>query len=175
LKGNGPKDLEDLSVLLAAKMVRLAGLAANDAEATRMVRKALGSGAGLDQFRQVIERQEGDSRVVDDTAVLPESVEGAYISGDRGGFVTSVDAEMVGRAAMRLGAGRERAEDGVDHAVGFVLLVQPGSPVEPDRPLFKVHYRDESTLPDALQLMREAIQIADAPPEKQPLVLEVIA
>ncbi len=174
LKGNGPKDLEDLSVLLAAKMVRLAGLAANDAEAERMVRKALRSGAGLEKFRQIIERQGGDPRVIDDPSTLPESGAGAFVGADRTGFVAAVDADLIGRAAMRLGAGRERAEDGVDHAVGIVLLVQRGSPVDPDRPLFKVHYRDESRLPGALELMHEAIQIADAPPEKQPLVLEVI-
>src|SRR5581483_4670989 len=133
LKGNGPKDLEDLSVLLAAKMVRLAGLAPHDAEAERMVRKALRSGAGLEKFRQIIERQGGDPRVIDDPSTLPESGAAAFVGADRTGFVAAVDADLIGRAAMRLGAGRERAEDGVDHAVGIVLLVQRGSPVDPDR------------------------------------------
>jgi pyrimidine-nucleoside phosphorylase len=175
LKGNGPKDLEDLSVLLAARMVRLAGLAANDAQAERAVRNALRSGAGLEKFRQIIERQGGDPRVIDDPSRLPSTREAAYITGDRRGFVAAVDAELVGRAAMKLGAGRERAEDAVDHAVGVVVLVRPGAAVEPDRPLFQVHYRDEAKLAEALPLLHQAVQIADAPPEPQPLVLETIA
>src|SRR5207247_1660713 len=71
LKGRGPKDLTDLSVLLAARMVKLAGLAADDAEAETKVRAALDSGAGLEVFRKCIEQQGGDPRVVDDSRRLP--------------------------------------------------------------------------------------------------------
>jgi pyrimidine-nucleoside phosphorylase len=175
LKGNGPKDLEDLSVLLAARMVRLAGLAADDAQAERAVRNALRSGAGLEKFRRIIERQGGDPRVIDDASRLPSTREAAYITSDRRGFVAAVDAELVGRAAMKLGTGRERAEDAVDHAVGIIVLVRPGAAVEPDRPLFQVHYRDETKLAAALPLLGQAVRIAGAPPEPQPLVLETIA
>src|SRR5207244_1112885 len=71
LKGNGPADLTDLSVLLAAKMVALAGLAATDAEAEAKVRASLASGAGLEVFRRCIEQQGGDPRVIDDYKLLP--------------------------------------------------------------------------------------------------------
>src|SRR4029079_1143319 len=63
LKGRGPKDVEDLSVTLAARMVRLAGIAKTDAEAESRVRPALTSGAGLEKFRQIIERQGGEPRI----------------------------------------------------------------------------------------------------------------
>src|SRR5262249_9726322 len=71
LRGQGPKDLEDLSVLLAARMVRLAVLAGDDAGAERKVRAAITSGAGLDKFRRIIERQGGDPLVVDYPERLP--------------------------------------------------------------------------------------------------------
>ena len=73
LKGRGPKDLEELSVTLAARMVRLAGLAGTNAEAEEKVRSALQSGAGLEKFRRIVEQQGGDPRIVHDYDRLPRS------------------------------------------------------------------------------------------------------
>src|SRR5262249_37038838 len=51
LKGRGPKDLEALSVTLAAWMLCLGGVAATPAEAEAKVRAALTSGRGLAKFQ----------------------------------------------------------------------------------------------------------------------------
>ncbi|HVK09454.1 MAG TPA: thymidine phosphorylase, partial [Gemmataceae bacterium] len=98
LKGNGPKDLEDLSVLLAAKMVRMAGLAADDSAAEVKVRKALNSGAGLEKLRQIIELQGGDPRVLDDYSRLPDVLHLTRLKANRDGVVTEVGAGAVGVA-----------------------------------------------------------------------------
>src|SRR5205814_10150520 len=91
LKGNGPKDLTDLSVRLAARMVKLAGLAADDAEAEKKVRAALDSGAGLEVFRRCIERQGGDPRVIDDYTRLPSFPRRSVMfEAERDGFVTDM-------------------------------------------------------------------------------------
>jgi pyrimidine-nucleoside phosphorylase len=175
LKGNGPKDLEDLSVLLAAKMVRLAGRAADEAEAEARVRKALRSGAGLEKLRQVIEQQGGDPRVIDDYSRLPDVPHLTRLAAERDGIVTEVGAGAVGIAAMLLGAGRERAEDPIDRAVGVVVRAKPGERVSAGDPVFEVRYRDARKLTDALPLLESAFEIGAAPPPPSPLVLEVIA
>jgi pyrimidine-nucleoside phosphorylase len=172
LKGRGPADLTELSVLLAARMVKLAGLVGTDEEAEAKVRAALDSGAGVDVFRQCIEQQGGDPRVIDDDGRLPVSPHGADFAASTGGFIGWLDAERIGMAAMRLGAGRNRAEDRVDHAVGITLLVKPGDFVNPGEPLFILHYRDEATCSEATALLGEAVVFFDAPPRPQPLVLE---
>ena len=179
LKGQGPKDLTDLSVLLAARMVKLAGLAADDAEADRRVRKALDSGAGLEVFRKCIEQQGGDPRVVDDYSRLPTAPRTALltadITSDRPWYVVDLDAEKLGVAAMRLGAGRDRAEDGVDHAVGVVIRTGIGQQLIPGEPVFEVHYRDEAKLKAAAELLHASYRMAESPPAELPLVLEEIA
>jgi pyrimidine-nucleoside phosphorylase len=176
LKGNGPKDLEDLSVLLAAKMVKLAGLAADDRAAEMKVRAALKSGAGLAKFTELVQRQGGvTQRQGEDACETPGGVDTSFVTGGRTGYVTAVDAELVGIAAMRLGAGRERDADSVDHAVGVEVLVKPGARVEPDRPLFKVYHRRDDRLAGALRMLHEAVQVGGKPPEPIPLVLETIA
>jgi pyrimidine-nucleoside phosphorylase len=174
LKGRGPKDLEDQSIKLAARMVRLAGLATTDAEAEAKVRTALTSGAGLEKWRQVVEQQGGNSRIVDDYARLPAVPHRTTITADRSGYVTDLHAERLGIGAMLLGAGRNRAEDKVDHAVGVVIRAYVGELVKAGDTILEVHYRDETTLKAAKPVLREAIKIGDEQPKSTPLILEEI-
>jgi pyrimidine-nucleoside phosphorylase len=175
LKGNGPPDLTELSVLLAARMVKLAGLAADDAEADRTVRGALASGAGLEVFRNCVEEQGGDPRVVDDYTRLPTAPRRMAVVAPRSGYVAEMAAGAVGVACMVLGAGRERAEDAVDHAVGVVCRARPGDRVQAGEVLYDVHYRSTARLLAAVPLLEESVRIADDPPPASPLVLEEIA
>ena len=180
LKGNGAKDLTELCVLLAARMVVLAGLAADDAEATTMVRKALDSGAGLEVFRRCIEQQGGDPKVIDDYSRLPTARFVGLKAGAalRDGYITALDAEKIGVAAMMLGAGRQKAVDEIDHAVGVICLVKLGDQVKAYHPIFELRFN--ASLPDiapAVGILSDAFEIADAPPAKPQVagVLEEIA
>jgi pyrimidine-nucleoside phosphorylase len=170
LKGNGPADLTELSVLLAARMVELAGIP--DAEAK--VRAALASGAGLEVFRKCVAQQGGDPRVIDDYTRLPTAPHTTQIRATRGGVVTAMDAEKVGVASMLLGAGRRRAEDSVDHAVGVIVRASVGEQVWEGDAVFEVLYRDDATLAAALPLLSDALTIGEAPPARAALVLEEI-
>jgi thymidine phosphorylase len=174
LKGNGPAELTELSVLLAARMVEQAGVAADPADAERRVRAALASGAGLEVFRRCVERQGGDPRVIDDYARLPAAPKRAGVAAPRNGFIAAMDAERVGVASMLLGAGRRRAEDGVDHAVGIVVQSAVGEQVRAGAPVFEVHYRDDGSFAAAARLLAASLTIADAPPAPAPTVLEEI-
>lgn len=174
LNGRGPKDLENLSVKLAARMVCLAGLATTDADAEVRVRTALTSGAGLEKWRQVVEQQGGDPRTVDDYSRLPAAPQRFSIDADRTGYVTDLHAERLGIGAMLLGAGRNRAEDKVDHAVGIVIRAHVGEQVKVGDTILEVHYRDESTLKAAMPLLREAINVGEQQPHDTPLVIDEI-
>jgi pyrimidine-nucleoside phosphorylase len=175
LKGNGPPDLTELSVLLAARMVCAAGLAADDAEADRKVRGALDSGAGLEVLRKCIEQQGGDPRVIDDYSRLPRAPRTMEVVAPRGGFVQEMVAGAVGVASMVLGGGRERAEDGIDHAVGVICRAKPGEGVKAGQTIYEVHYRSTTRMLDALPLLEESFTIGDAAPGDSPLVLEEVA
>jgi pyrimidine-nucleoside phosphorylase len=174
LKGRGPKDLETLSVMLAARMVRLAGLAATDKEGEAKIRAALASGRGLEKFRELIAQQGGDPRVVDDYSRLPTAPHRMLFTAERGGYVTELDAELIGSAAMELGAGRDKVEDVIDPAVGFVLQVRRGEQVRAGDALIEVQYRKAGRLETALHLLRQACKIADGPTAAQPLILTTI-
>ena len=173
LKGRGPKDLETLSVILAARMIRLAGLA-GDADAEKQIRDALKSGAGLEKFRQMVVEQGGDPRIIDDYSRLPSAPHRHVLKADHNGFVAQLDAEWIGHGCMVLGAGRAHADDSVDHAVGLTIITAMGERVNKDQPVLEIHYRDEGKLNRALPLLTRAIRIDSSPPVEQALVKEII-
>ena len=172
LRGNGPKDLESLSVALAARMVRLGGLTTSLAEAEVNVRSALTSGHGLEMFRKIIVQQGGDPRVLDETSRLPTAPHQLLLRADRSGTVVDIHAEMVGRASMLLGAGRDRAEDAVDPAVGLIVQSRLGENVKTGDTLAEVHYRSDARLDEALTLLRQAWRIDDGPAPPRSLILD---
>jgi pyrimidine-nucleoside phosphorylase len=170
LKGHGPADLTDLSVLLAARMLVLAGIAPTEADAEQRVRGALMSGAGLDKWRQIIANQGGDPRVVEDHRLLPRAPFRHVIAAPRSGYLTALDAGLVGRAAVALGAGRSRVDEEVDPAVGATLQAKPGARVAAGDPIVVLHYRHERDLGPAVDLVTQAIRIEDEAPAPASLV-----
>jgi pyrimidine-nucleoside phosphorylase len=171
LKGRGPADLIDVSLELTARMLIVGGVASDRADADRRLRDAIASGAGLDRFRQIIEVQGGDPAVVDDYSRLPHVTNRHLVAADRSGFVASLDAELVGRASVALGAGRDRVDDPVDPAVGILVCAKPGDPVRAGDPVLEIQYRDSSRLATAVALAERAVAIGDAPPAARALIV----
>jgi pyrimidine-nucleoside phosphorylase len=174
LKGQGPADLEYLSVRLAARMLVVAGVASADAEAETRVRNAISSGAGVEKFRQIIENQGGDPRVIDDYGRLPSTTGHAYVTAGASGYVSAIEAERVGRAAVALGAGRGKMDDVVDHGVGITVLMPVGQPVQSGDRVLEIQHRDGRGLESALSLLRDAVQVADSPPAPRHLIVDTL-
>jgi pyrimidine-nucleoside phosphorylase len=174
LRGNGPPDLTELATTLAARMVLLAGRAADEPEARRKVRNALSSGAGLEVFRRMVEQQGGDPRIVDESDRLPKVPHVQLLTTDRRGYVATLDAEKIGTAAVLLGAGRQRAGDAVDHAVGVIVRAKPGEMVQAGDTVFEIHDRNASSLRKAVELLNAAYTLSDTPPAAIPPVLESV-
>jgi pyrimidine-nucleoside phosphorylase len=174
LRGEGPADLEALSVALAARMLRQGGVTDTDAAAEARVRDALTSGRGLEKFREIIEEQGGDPRVIDDPSRLPAAPLRRTLTANRSGFVDRLEAEPVGWAAMLLGAGRETAADVIDPSAGVLLRAKRGDRVAVGDALAELHGRDEDRLTAAAEVVRAAYVIADEPPAPPPLIRETI-
>jgi pyrimidine-nucleoside phosphorylase len=174
LKGNGPADLVEVTVDLTARMLVLGGVANDRGAAERRVHDAISGGTGLERFRRIVEHQHGDPRVIDDYRVLPSAPNRHIVGAPRAGFVERIDAGWVGRAAVALGAGRDRLEDPVDAGVGIVLTARPGDRVDAGGPVLELHYRDAAKRDAALALLSPAITIADAPPTGRSPILSVV-
>jgi pyrimidine-nucleoside phosphorylase/thymidine phosphorylase len=174
LQGHGPKDLESLSLELAAWMLHLGGIAPGLEAARTRVRDALASGAGLRKFQEVIGLQGGDPRVGDDTSRLPQARETIELRSEAEGRVAGIACRAVGHAAMLLGAGRETVDSRVDPAVGIVLHKKVGDPVRQGESLMTLHVNDRGRLEEATRLLRQAVRVAREAPPATPLVRLVL-
>jgi pyrimidine-nucleoside phosphorylase len=172
LKGRGPADLEALSVLLAARMLVVAGVSLDEAAAEGRVRAAIASGAGVEKFRQIVEHQGGDPRVVDDYSRLPSAPDVEAVAAPGDGFVAALEAESVGRAAVALGAGRGRLDDVIDHGVGIRVVAPPGTGVRAGDAVVEIRHRNGRGLDTARVLLRQAVRISDAQPAARPIVVD---
>ena len=169
----GAEDLMEVTYALGAEMLLLAKVATDAKEATERLRESIASGAALEKFREIVMAQGGDARVCDDPAgVLPRAKFTIEARASRGGVVAEVDAMAVALGALRLGAGRIKAEDTVDHAVGFTRLAKVGECVAAGDVLGVVHASDEAKLDEARAWLEDAIAIDDSAPAPGPLVVE---
>lgn len=139
LKGNGPKDLEELCLALGAQMVFLAKKANSLEEAQQLLKENLKNGKALDVLRTFIAAQGGDARVVDDYSLLPQAKYDIPVTAKSDGYITNIVADDIGVAAMMLGAGRATKEDVIDLAVGLSVLKKVGQPVSKGDVLVMLH------------------------------------
>jgi pyrimidine-nucleoside phosphorylase len=171
LKGRGPADLVEVSVALTARMLVLGRVADTLAEGEARARVAIASGIGLERFRQIVEQQGGDPRIVDDYHRLPSAPERHIVAAARAGFLMRLDAELVGRASVGLGAGRDRVEDSVDAGVGIMVVAKPGDELAAGDPILELHYRERGRLDQAIALARQAIEMGDRRPAAASLIV----
>ena len=150
LGGGGPADVVELTVALAREMLALAGLPDADVEA------ALKNGRAMDSWRAMISAQGGDP-----DAALPVARETSVVTADRDGILVKQEALPFGVAAWRLGAGRARKEDPVQHAAGIDLHVKPGDTVAKGQPLFTLSADEPARFARALEALEGAWAIGD--------------
>ena len=175
LKGQGPDDLMEVSLELAAEMLLLGGVAASRDEALDRCRTAIADGSALERFRRVVEAQGGDGRVCDEPEnVLPRATCVELVRAERSGYVQSLRAFPVGQASMLLGAGRRTAEDAVDPAAGIILHRTVGDAVTAGEPLAELHFNPPyaAAVPEATAMFQGAVTIGDEPPPPRPLIIE---
>jgi thymidine phosphorylase len=122
----------------------------------------------------MIERQGGDPRVVDDPRRLAQARHSTPVRAERAGHISRIDARLVGRAAVALGAGRETAGAPIDHAAGILITSKPGDRVASGDVVLELLYNDPSRLDLAMHLAREALRIGDEPPASAGIVLDIV-
>jgi thymidine phosphorylase len=164
LAGGGPADVVELTLALAREMLDAAGLTATDPA------KALESGAAMDSWRAMIRAQGGDP-----DAPLPQARETEVVRAETDGVVAAVDAYGIGIAAWRLGAGRARKEDPVSFGAGVLLKVRPGDPVTRGQPLLELRTDEGSRMATARDAAEHAVSVAQAAPDRRPIVIDRIA
>jgi len=157
LNGQGPPDLMEVTLALAAQMLALAGIEADPAA-------AVADGRALAAYRTMVIAQGGDP-----DAPLPQAAHvQSALPAPADGWLTRLDALAVGTAAWRLGAGRARKEDAVSAAAGVICLAKPGDRVREGQPLLELRADDPGRFGPALAALATAVTVSEEPPPPLP-------
>jgi pyrimidine-nucleoside phosphorylase len=168
LNGGGPTDVTELTFALGEVMLELGGI---DGGRERL-QEAIDSGAALRKLKDVAAAHGGDVSVLEDTSRLEQAEQVAVVEAPEDGVVTGCDALTIGLVATRLGAGRERKEDEVDHGVGISLKAKMGNVVSKGDTLAVVHHNDETKWLDQKDKLASAWTIGTEAHHDVNLVIE---
>ncbi|MFD1883921.1 pyrimidine-nucleoside phosphorylase [Paenibacillus wenxiniae] len=160
LKGEGPKDLEELCYALGSQMVYLAGKADSLEDAKAKLQEVIQNGKALEKFKQFLASQGGDASVIDHPERLPQAQYRIELPAKQDGVVAELVADEIGTAAMLLGAGRATKESEIDLAVGLMLNKKVGDAVKAGDSLVTIHANREN-VEDVMEKLYDSIRIAD--------------
>ena len=174
MNGNGPEDTRTLCAELGGAMLTLAGVCQDSSQGRDLCLKALDDGCALKKFRELVNAQGGDARVADEPEqVLPSASHTYAVKAARTGFVSKLDALMIGEGLRALGGGRLRLEDKIDPAVSVELPAKIGDSVAKGTPVLIVHYNADGQLKAALPYLQDCFDVSDSA-EKRKLIIDRI-
>lgn len=166
LKGKGPKDLEELTLEIAAYMLIFGEKATTIKEAKAILRKNIANGSALERFKAMVIAQGGDGNVIDDYSLMPQAKYQIPYVAKANGVISKMTADEVGVASMLLGGGRQKAEDQLDYAVGIELFKKVGDAVNEGEEILMI-YSNREDISDVVSLLDQSITIGEAAEEYQ--------
>jgi pyrimidine-nucleoside phosphorylase len=174
LQGNGPEDFRDHALEVAVYMLTLAERVDNVGEARKLAEDVLASGKAWEKFRELVTAQGGDVSYVDHPEKLPSARYVETVSAPQSGYLSEVNARIVGETSVALGAGREKKGQPIDYAVGIVVHHKVGDHVDAGQPLFTIHANQEEVVEFAREELLRAHRWSDIPVDPLPLFYEVV-
>ena len=174
LSGHGDSRLRDFCLAMAARMLVMAKPELDCALAAEKMRQLLSNGSGLIKLREFIEAQGGDGRVVARPALLGQAVCCLPVYAQSKGFVGAMDSAELGRAAILLGAGREKKGDAVDLTAGIKIHKRCGEAVDAGEVLATLHYGSQIDPVPASRLVSRSIQINETVPHCRQLIAGIV-
>jgi pyrimidine-nucleoside phosphorylase len=170
LRGDGPPDFTELVLAASAHLLAFSDLGVDADSGRELASAAVQDGSALALYERWIAAQGGDPA----EDVLPSAPVMREVTAPTGGYVTAIGAVDVGMAALRLGAGRQTKDQGIDHAVGVRCLKKRGDSIESGEAIAEVHARDETSAGRAAEEVLAAYGFGDSAPAATPIVLETI-
>lgn len=174
LRGQGPKDVTELSHHEASELLVMTGTVDTMFEAETRVERAIRSGAALAKLVEVIEAQGGDPQQIERPELLPKAPVCTMLLAPRSAFIAGIQAEQMGLASMRLGAGRFKKGEEVDHRTGFILQAKIGDYLQAGEPLVEIHARSKSEAASVQDALLACYTWSESPVAVGPLVYDTI-
>ena len=173
LGGEGPSDLKEISLELAAIMCSLA-LGLNIDEARDRAKKTLENGNALRKFNEWIRAQGGNTELLMKDNFGFGAKYKTEIYANKSGFISECFAEKIGLSAMAAGAGRAKKDDGIDADAGIYLYKKRGDAVTEGEALASIFSSDEKKLQEGKKILESAYKIGETQPSPRPLIIKTL-
>ncbi|XP_039998487.1 thymidine phosphorylase isoform X2 [Xiphias gladius] len=184
LKGKGPEDLMELVTTLGGILLLMTGLVSDLPAGRERISGAVTDGAALSKFRAMMEAQGVAAEAAqslcsahtDYYSVLRKADHQSELTTPAEGLVSEVDGLVLAEVLHKLGAGRSKAGEPINHSVGAELLVSPGQRAERGVPWLRLHYEDPAPTPDQMNRLRDALSLGTdtQTQQKQSLVKKLL-
>ena len=174
LRGGGPSDLIEVSLELSAILVHLA-FKMPVSEARECVRRAIDDGLAFEKFKEWIAAQGADPSYAENTKLFECAKYSRSITAAADGYISAMDAEMIGEAAVALGAGRETKDDMIDFTAGIVLEKKTADRVATGDLIATLYTSDKTKLDTAEKLFRSAVSFSETAVQKEKLIYKFIS
>jgi pyrimidine-nucleoside phosphorylase len=174
LRGEGPEDVSELCYHEATELLVMTGAMTTVSEAEECVERAIRTGTAVAKLAEVIAAQGGDPHQIERPELLPKAPVRTMLLAPRSGYIAGIEAERMGLASMRLGAGRFKKGEQIDHRTGFILQAKMGNYRQAGEPLVEIHARSESEARDVQEAILSCFAWGDAPVTVRPLVYDTI-
>ena len=172
LKGNGPKDLEEVCFALAKEMLLLAGI--EEDRLDDRIRETITSGKAYEKFKEFVVRQGGEVGQIENLDLLPSANINMEVYPEKEGYINEIDTKAIGIASGILGGGRISKEDTIDYGVGIIINKKIGEYVDINTPIATIQANNLDKIEDAKKMIKEAYVIGDKKKEPSDLIWKII-
>mgnify|MGYP004454661843 CR=1 FL=1 len=173
LKGNGPKDLYDLSIALSANMLYLAGKG-EYSMCEEMAKMSISDGTALAKLTEMVKAQGGNGDYIVNTDNFKKAGYAYSVLSENAGYIQSVNAEAYGLASLNLGAGRSKIEDKIDYTAGIILKKKTGDFVQKGEEIATLYANDKKLFERSKEIILNATKTGEEKPQPRPLIFATI-
>jgi pyrimidine-nucleoside phosphorylase len=174
LKGRGVNDLMEIVFVLGEEMLLMSKQVKTTTQANKLLKQAIENGKALNKFRDIIKLQGGNEKVIDDYSLLPKARYQIEVKSSKSGYIAEIDTQRIGMLAIELGAGREKIDDKIDPAVGFIFKKKISEPVKTDDILASVLASDKELAQKIANELRDCYSFSKNRAHKPKLVITKI-
>lgn len=173
LQNKKHNDLRDVCVKIAMVMLELSLNVSCD-EAEKMVVESIESGAAFEKMKQWISAQGGDCTFLDNPSLFPKAKFTHEVRSEQSGYITAVNAEMIGSASVMLGAGRTKKDDNIDYSAGIIINKKLGDYVKEGDVIFTLYTNKKTSASNAERLCVNSVSFGEKLPTKTASVYEIM-
>lgn len=174
LRGNMPKDLQEVVLELGAHMLKLAGEGEDIQKNKLKLLENIKKGKAYKKFKQLVEKQGGDISYIDDINKFEKANYIKKVYSTKSGYINSMNAKEIGKVVCELGAGRIKKEDNIDSRVGIILNKKVSDRVEENEELLTIYAKSENDLERSEKKLKNIIEISENKVEKLDMILEIL-